>query len=215
MGEFIETIFSFPTGLFTFALVVVGGYWLAMVLGAADLELLDGDDEAAGLSGFLGALRLGDVPVTVALSLLIAFSWFFSLVGAVMLDGLELSSPLTIALGLVVLALAVVLAWLATCLVVIPLRKALPRLRESSRHDFVGRVCVIRTSTVGPDFGQAEITAPDGSSAIIQVRQESEDPLAGPLTAGSTALIFDYDSKGEFFRVMPYDASMDPDRPLS
>lgn len=75
MGEFIETIFSFPTGLFTFALVVVGGYWLAMVLGAADLELLDGDDEAAGLSGFLGALRLGDVPVTVALSLLIAFSW--------------------------------------------------------------------------------------------------------------------------------------------
>ncbi|SEG69929.1 Protein of unknown function [Thermomonospora echinospora] len=216
MGEFVGTVFAFPTVLFTFSLLVVVGYWAFVVLGAADLDLLDGDAEAgaAGLGGFLGALRLGEVPVTVALSLLIAFSWFFSLVGAVVLDRFDLSSPLTLALGLLALTLAVVAGWLVTCLVVMPLRKALPQVRESSRHDFVGRMCVIRTSTVGPDFGQAEITSPDGSSAIIQVRQETPDPLAEPLTVGSSALIFDYDTAGEFFRVMPYDAALDPDRPL-
>ncbi|REE97664.1 OB-fold-containig protein [Thermomonospora umbrina] len=211
MGEFVRVVLGFPTALFTFSLIVVVAYWLFVVLGAADLELLDGDADTEGLAGFAGWLRIGEVPVTVALSLLIAFSWFFSLVGAVVVDSFDLSSPLAIALGLVALTLALVGAWLVTCLVVMPLRKALPRTRESSRQDFVGRMCVIRTSRVGPDFGQAEITSTDGSSAIIQVRQETEEPL----TSGSTALIFDYDTVGEFFRVMPYDADLDPDRRLS
>ncbi|TNY37923.1 OB-fold-containig protein [Thermomonospora catenispora] len=207
MGEFIGLVFSFPTVLFTFALLVVIGYWAFVALGAADLELLDADtggEAAEGLSGVLGALRLGDVPVTVALSLLIAFSWFFSLVGAVVLDSFDLSSPLEIALGLVALAVAVVLAWLVTCLVVMPLRRALPRTKESSRRDLIGRPCVIRTSRVDATFGQAEVTTEDGSTVIVQVRQDVEDPLAEPLTAGSTALIFDYDEAGEFFRVMPH-----------
>ncbi|HEX2314571.1 MAG TPA: hypothetical protein VHJ17_12590 [Thermomonospora sp.] len=211
MGEFVRTVFAFPTALFTFSLLVVIGYWTFVVLGAADLELLDGDGDGAGLAGVAGALRLGEVPVTVAVSLLVAFSWFLSLVGAVVLDSLDLSSPLMIALGLLALAFALVGGWLVTCLVVMPLRKALPRTRESSRHDFVGRMCVIRTSRVGPDFGQAEITSADGSSAVIQVRQDGDDPL----TYGSSALIFDYDAAGEFFRVMPYDSALDPDRPLS
>ncbi|MBA9001748.1 OB-fold-containig protein [Thermomonospora cellulosilytica] len=207
MGGFIGLVFSFPTVLFTFSLLVVVGYWAFVVLGAADPELLDGDAGGAaadGLGGVLGALRLGDVPVTVALSLLIAFSWFFTLVGAVVLDSFDLSSPLEIALGLVALALAVVAGWLAACLVVMPLRRALPRTKEASRRDLVGRPCVIRTSRVDAAFGQAEVTTEDGSTVIVQVRQDVEDPLAEPLTTGSTALIFDYDEAGEFFRVMPH-----------
>jgi hypothetical protein len=48
-------------------------------------------------------------------------------------------------------------------------------------------------------FGQAEVTAQDGSSAIIQVRQTGEHAL----TFGKRALIFDYDTDGEFFWVAP------------
>jgi hypothetical protein len=109
-----------------------------------------------------------------------------------------------------------VLAWLGTRLAVLPLRRVFQDQVAASLRDFVGLPCVIRTGRVGPDFGQAEVTAPDGSSAIVQVRQPAMDvPVAGTaadgtgLTAGSTALIFDFDPDGRFFWVMPHDAASD------
>jgi hypothetical protein len=88
----------------------------------------------------------------------------------------------------------------------VPLRRLTPEpLPPPSRQDFVGLACVIRTGRVGPDFGQAEVRAADGSSAVVQVRQ-SLDETAGPggaLRTGASALIYDYDVEGEFFRVMP------------
>ncbi|GAA5004147.1 hypothetical protein GCM10025734_42170 [Kitasatospora paranensis] len=74
-----------------------------------------------------------------------------------------------------------------------------------SRRDFVGLGCVIRTGRVGPDFGQAEVRAADGSSAVVQVRQNRADAAAAGsgLRAGTSALIYDYDAEGEFFWVMP------------
>ena len=91
----------------------------------------------------------------------------------------------------------------------LPLRRVLRRPAGPLRH-FVGLPCVIRTGRVGPDFGQAEVTAPDGSSAVVQVRLPAADAAAGTaLTAGSTALIFDFDPSGEFFYVMPHDAALD------
>jgi hypothetical protein len=56
---------------------------------------------------------------------------------------------------------------------------------------------------VDAKFGQAEVTAADGSSALVQVRQNGEYELS----AGSTALIYDYDADGEFFFVMPFNAA--------
>jgi hypothetical protein len=69
---------------------------------------------------------------------------------------------------------------------------------------------------VGSDFGQAEVTADDGTTALVQVRVPSSDlPVAGDadgtaLARGSTALIFDYDPEEGFFWVMPYDAASGP-----
>ncbi|MGV2386834.1 MAG UNVERIFIED_CONTAM: hypothetical protein LOD86_16430, partial [Thermobifida fusca] len=67
---------------------------------------------------------------------------------------------------------------------------------------------VVRTGRVDRDFGQAEVTAADGSTALIQVRQTGEESL----TAGSTALIVDYDPEGSFFWVTAYHAELDPHR---
>ena len=150
----------------------------------------------------MSGLGLGGIPATVTLSLLIAVAWFVSLVGAVLTDGALL--------GTVVLICALLSAWAAIGLVLRPLRRLIPRERPPSRTDFVGRVCVIRTGRVGPDFGQAEVTADDGSTAVVQVRATYRDEQ---LTSGSSALIFDYDADGEFFRVTPYDAALDPHRP--
>ncbi|MEU0483406.1 hypothetical protein ABZ260_29985 [Streptosporangium sp. NPDC006013] len=204
MGQFVDATLSFPTVLFTFLLLVIIAYWVLVVFGVFGFEG-DGDgdgSEASGATGFLSGLGLGGVPAALVISLLVVVAWFASLVGGTLFTG----TPALVA----VLVAALVCAWACTRLIVLPLRRLIPKERVPSRADFVGRACVIRTSRVGSDFGQAEVTAPDGSSALVQVRQTGDDVFA----AGSTALIFAYDSPGEFFWVMPYAAELDPDRPI-
>lgn len=77
------------------------------------------------------------------------------------------------------------------------LRPAAP----DSLADFVGRTCVIRTGRVTPTFGQAEVHAEDGSSAIVQVRQTGVDELS----AGTVAVLYAFDPEGGFFWVIPTD----------
>jgi uncharacterized membrane protein YbhN (UPF0104 family) len=205
MREFVATAFGYPAALFSFLLVVVVAYWVLTVIGAADLDVLDGA-EGGGFEGSLAGLGLNGVPPTVVLSLVIAFSWFACLAGTVLLNGADLSTPLTVVLGFVLVVLALLVGVAVTRLLAVPLRRLFPNEPPASRNDFVGRPCVIRTGSVTHDFGQAEVTAADGSSALVQVRQSGQDVLI----AGSTALIFDYDVDGEFFWVVPADSVLGP-----
>lgn len=195
MGGFVEAVLDFPTVLFTPLLVVVAGYWLVVIAGGAEpdggADSDGGSGEAGG--GVLAVLGLGGVPSAVALSLLVAFAWFASLAGAELLH-----VPLLLVLGVAVLA-----AWLVTRVAVVLIRRFVPTGAEPSRADFLGLTCVIRTSRVTRDFGQAEVHAPDGSSAIVQVRQAGDDQLH----AGTVALLYDVDPAGEFFWVIPADVA--------
>jgi hypothetical protein len=139
--------------------------------------------------------------VAVVLSLLVAFAWFASLAGAELLP-----VPLV-----AVLAGALVVAWLLARVAVVVLRRMLPQGNEPSRADFVGLTCVVRTRRVTRDFGQAEVHAPDGSSAVVQVRQAGDDNL----TSGSVALLYDFDAAGEHFWVIPADVALHPDPPTA
>ncbi|MFJ9459200.1 hypothetical protein ACIRST_29445 [Kitasatospora sp. NPDC101447] len=273
-GEFFAAALAFPTALFSFALVVVVGYWLLMLLGGLGFDALhgghgvghhldaghvghvghaghvghsagghgagghgagghgagshvahgghvahgahgahgghgtdgrgsdggnggDGTRTGAGHhGGALDALGLGGVPVTVAVSLLVALAWFVSLAGTVLTSGAPARGG--------VFAVALVASWAGTRVLVKPLRRLFPQDRPTTRGDFVGRVCVIRTGRVTADFGQAEVTAEDGSTATVQVRTTTPEP---ELTVGRTALIFDYDAEGEHFLVAPFDPS--------
>ncbi|SPT50600.1 hypothetical protein [Actinomadura madurae] len=217
MGEFIDAAFGFPTALFSFSLLVVAAYWTLVLLGGLDLDFLGAGadaDTGAGAGaedgtagGPLALLGLGGVPATVGLSLLIGLAWFVSLAGAALFEGA--------AARVLVLPVALAAGWAGTRLAVRPLRGVFQHRAEASLRDFVGLPCVIRTGRVGPDFGQAEVTAADGSSAVVQVRQPAADvPVAGAaeglgLTAGSIALIFDFDPEGRFFWVMPHDTAAD------
>lgn len=191
MSGFVTAALAFPAVLFSFLLIVVIGYWGLALLGVLDIE--DGD------IGFFGG-----VPLPISLSLLVAFSWFLSLVGTVLIDGL--GTPLRVGLGVGVLLAALVLGALGTRLVVVPLRRVFAGV-VPSRQDFVGRVAVVRTSTVTEDFGQAEVAAADGASAIISVRLAGE----GNLGLGSRVVIYDYDSAGEFFWVSPLELEAEKD----
>ncbi|MFJ7911022.1 hypothetical protein [Kitasatospora sp. NPDC096204] len=247
MEGFFAAALAFPTALFSFALVVVVGYWLLMLFGGlvpgavhgghgaghhvdvghpghhlgaehgghaghvtdaghgghghgghgAGGHDADGGSDRNGSghhAGVLDALGLGGVPVTVAVSLLVAIAWFVSLAGTVLTSGAPARGG--------VFAVALVASWAGTRALVRPLSRLFPQDRPATRGDFVGRVCVIRTGRVTADFGQAEVTAEDGSTATVQVRTAEPEPA---LTAGRTALIFDYDAEGEHFLVAPFD----------
>ncbi|HLL69742.1 MAG TPA: hypothetical protein VK453_29110 [Micromonosporaceae bacterium] len=222
MSAFVAAALGVPTVFLTFLLIVVIGYWLVVLLGAGEIDALDGAEGeigeaghgtngglSGGLSGALATVGLGGVPVTVVLSLLIAVAWFVSLIGTVLLGHLTLSTPLLAAAGLAVLIAAGLVAVFTVRLLVLPIRRMFSGGAAPSRADFVGRPCVIRTGRVGADFGQAEVTAGDGSSAVVQVRQTGNEAL----TAGSVALIYDYDPDGEFFWVLPRSAATGPELP--
>ncbi len=184
MSEFLHVALDFPTVIFSFLLIVVIGYWVVVITGLFDL---DGAD--APWLGF------GGVPAGITLSLLIATAWLLSLIGSQFVP-----APLLLAVPAVALAGG----WLGTRALISPLRGMLAKEILPSRGDFVGRMCVIRTGLVSHDFGQAEVTAADGSSAVVQVRTTGQDRLA----RGDNALIFEYDADGEFFWVMPYESEL-------
>jgi hypothetical protein len=200
MGGFVTATLAYPTALFSFLLAIVVVYWLLVVFGAAT------PDDDAGGDGFLDHVGLGGVPATATLSVLIAVGWFASLAGGTALRAGGLANAVTTT---ALLAAALAVAYAVTRLLVRPLRTVLGDHRAPSRTDFVGRLCVVRTGRVDSDFGQAEVTAADGSSAVVQVRHDSTATLAGgstaTLTAGSTALIYDLDPDGGFFWITPMD----------
>lgn len=197
MGEFVATTLRFPVVLFTFLLLVAILYWLFVALGASDVDTLDGDGVADGFG-------LGGVPASIALTLVIVVAWFVALVGTVLLADVGFPSPIKIALLVGVLFAALLVALIVTRVVVVPLRRMFGDEVVASRIDFVGRPCVVRTGVVDETFGQAEVTADDGSSAIIQVRS-----AGGPvLRTGETAFIYDYDPTGEFFWISAVDAPL-------
>ncbi|GGL05566.1 OB-fold-containig protein [Mangrovihabitans endophyticus] len=194
MGGFVDAVLSFPTIVFTPLLVVVVGYWIVVIVGGADPDA-DIDTDALGFAGLAG------VPVPVVVSLLVAFAWFGSLAGTQLL-------PVA---GWLVLLAALVAAWLLTRLALTGLKRVWPTGTAPSRADFIGLTCVIRTGRVTDAFGQAEVHARDGSSALVQVRQAGHDDLG----AGTVALLYDVDPDGEFFWVVPADVALRPDTPPS
>ncbi|WP_328308313.1 hypothetical protein OG432_05535 [Streptomyces sp. NBC_00442] len=199
MTEFVSAALGFPAALFSAALIVVVVFWLLVLVGAAEHNTFNGDVHGHVLGG-------GGVPVSVAVSLLTGISWFVSLTGSVLVRRSGASGAAGAALDAGVLAVALLCGWLLTRFIAGLLRRALPDHPPPSRLDFVGLTCTIRTGSVSVDFGQAEVAATDGSTALVQVRQSGTEPLR----LGSTGLLYAFDDDGEFFWVAPYDAALDP-----
>ncbi|MFD7860785.1 hypothetical protein [Streptomyces sp. NPDC057682] len=206
MREFLDAALSFPTVLFSAALVVVIAFWLLVLVGAADHHSFDADLDAH-------AAGIGGVPVTLSVSVMVAVGWFISLTGAVLLHHSDAAGTLRAVLACAVLAGALLVSWAVVRLLVRHFRRFFPDQPPPSRQDFLGRVCTIRTGSVGTDFGQAEVAAADGSTAIVQVRQLRPDDAE--FTAGSPGLLYAYDEDGEFFWVSPYDRALDPGPPTA
>jgi hypothetical protein len=169
MTEFVAAALAFPTVLFSLLVLVVLAYWLTVALVGIDF----------------------DAPVLpISISLFVLVTWFAALVGTVLTPEGKLRY--------VVLAGALLGGALLTKILSIPLRNWTRPEKPASRNDFVGRTAIVKTTRVTEHYGQAEVTADDGGTAVVQVRAAQSTELK----AGQTALIFDYDAEGEFFWVV-------------
>lgn len=221
MQEFLEIVSSLPTVLFTVPLALSLLYWAAVIVGAADVDLLGGAEgaleaggeglaegaaeglaEAAGEGGLAwltGALKLRSAPVTVVGSVFSLSGWLLSFFGVAWLgDRLDGALPSWAASGLVgVVAFAGAL--FLTSLAVRPLAPIFEHKTKRGGAHLVGKSCVIRSARVNARSGQAEMDD-GGAGLLLHVRCADED---NGLSKGDEALVIEYDEARDVYLVEP------------
>ncbi|WP_282692438.1 hypothetical protein [Streptomyces sp. CC208A] len=107
MGEFVAAAFGFPTMLLTAAFAAVIGFWLLVLCGAVAPDTFDADADGK-------ALGLGDMPLALAASVVIAVGWVLDLGGMVLLGRAGLPGAWCLPLSVALLVGAPALAWRLT-----------------------------------------------------------------------------------------------------
>lgn len=153
-----------------------------------------------GLGVVIDAFGLAGVPLTVSLSSVILWSWFFTGVAMHGLGRFVAEGVGRWLVGGIVLVGATLLGLGLTRLSVRPLRKLFGSRPAVSVASLVGRVCTITTLRVDQRFGQAEVRD-GGAGVLVSVRCREKNNL----TRGSKALIYLHDPRAEVFLVMPHD----------
>jgi hypothetical protein len=213
MREFFEIALSFPPIVFTFGMVLVVLYWITVIIGALDVDIVDlgtdSDTEVEAGGSFWSAFGFGAVPFTVVLSLWITLGWIVTVLGTTWLRSADSFVPVAVS-GTATLVAGIGVGMLGAKLLAKPLSKVFADAPATSHRDLIGKVCVVRTGTVTTDSGQAEVTEEDGTSHIINIRRSLHEPegLADDQFARHSKLvIFDYDEADSVFLVVPIDAS--------
>lgn len=185
MEAFFSNIFSFPTIVFTVLLLFMSLYWILAILGMVDIDILDFDIDLdadvdmdlEGLAGLMVTLGLAGVPLTVVLTLIFLIAWAFT---AAIVEVFFLwgdSTLLNLLFGFMVLAAAFAVSIPVTAALVKPLRPLFRALNNPEvKKVFIGRTCVVKSTRVDENFGEANITI-DGADIIIRIRSDANHKL--------------------------------------
>jgi hypothetical protein len=164
----------------------------------------DGDGAHHGaMAGLMASLKLRSAPATLVMSVIILFSWLFSIFGmqasaAWVPEGL---------LGLArfaVLLIAPVLALPFTSIAVRPLARIFVTPSAAKHESLVGKVCTVRTGTVTDRFGEA-LLEDGGAGLVVRVRVDTGETLK----RGDQVVIVGYDGERQEFTVAPMDNLLD------
>lgn len=198
-------------------------YWVVVIIGVIDIGILDFFDfgdfggigeaaegageavEGAGeaaegldgvLSGILGFLSLGQVPVTVVLSLLILKMWFLALLMTLYLPASLRDVVPPLILGAAGFAVAFILSVMLTGLTARPLRRVFARNPVRGHEHLVSQICKIKSMRVTEKLGHAELHVRN-SFLLLEVRSKEEEELK----RGDEAVIVSYDHDSDVYQV--------------
>jgi len=171
---------------------------------AGDLELdltTDGQvDDLGSLAGFIVAFGLNGVPFSIAISLLVLISWTISCLAGMWALPLLAAGLWQVIAGTGVLLGSLALALPLTAMVVRPLRPLFVVHHAASNQSLVGKLCVVTTSKVTGNFGQAEIAR---RGAPINIDVWATEPNS--LGKGASARVIDYDPATHRYQIEPED----------
>ncbi len=186
METFFVVAFSFPTVVFSVLLCVAIIYWLISLLGMGDMDA-DGDIDAGGdFSGLMVTLGLQGVPLPLVLTLLFLTGWLASYFVDLIFGAFIPTGLLHWLYGAAVVIVALVVAVLATSIVIRPLRPLFRRaFLQPLQKRIVGTPCVVISSTVTATAGRGE-TVLDGAHLVLQIRSHS------PLSHRERAVIIEH-----------------------
>lgn len=201
MSHIIDNLFSTAVLPGTILLGVCLAYWVLLIAGAVDLDLLDFDIDAdmdadtGGSSWGMTAfkfLNFNDVPLMIWLTI---FAISYVAGGLMFVSTREVTGEWgEIAAGI---AGTTAIALVATKLLTQPLRGKFDSVEPNVAETLVGRRCVITTSEVSDRFGQARVES-DGAPLLLNVRGPSD-----LLAKNDVAVITSYDSARNIFYVEP------------
>jgi hypothetical protein len=206
MNELFEASLRFPVVVFTIGLGIVLVYWVFVLLGALDIDLLGGGDHDIGdvgghdvghdghdvdADGVFAKLGLGVVPITITVSFIMLVGWTGSLL---VMNHFGHIAWLKYALLPGMLAASM----LVTGVLVRPLAPVFKIREGKSNREYVGHTCTISTATVDDNFGHANVE--DGGTTLdIDVRCDQP----GKLSRGDKAIIIEFDEDRQAYLVEP------------
>ncbi|RNF82379.1 hypothetical protein [Montanilutibacter psychrotolerans] len=207
MDVFLQIVLAFPTVLFSVVLTVAAGYWLMAALGIVEIDALDaaqvpdGDSlDIEGVAGLLMKFRLGGIPLSLILTVLVFFAWLASYFTDYLLLRHLPFEWLRWVLGVVVMLLSALAGLFATSFVLRPFRKVFERLRPASARSILGQVGVVRSPDVSPVRGYAAFD--DGGAALtLQVRSHGQQAFQ----RGDRVVLIEYLATENAYRVIGED----------
>jgi len=228
MVEFLTAAFAPVNVLFTVLLLVLGLYWVLVILGALDIDVfhidlshggpdihVDGDvdvghDVGGHVDGHVDGVEpgfghsvlhffyIGEVPTMLLVSIMVLSLWAFSMLGNHWLNP-EGEGAMAVAIFFGNFAVST----LVLKFVALPLRTFYFILNKdyNAPGDVVGRVCrVVTTRVTMGKMGQAEVST-KGAPILLNVLARDEHVFK----RGEEALVVERDSAKGTYRIAPVD----------
>ena len=171
--------------------------------GADGADGADAGGHHAALPGMMASLKLRSAPATVVLSLIILFSWLFSIFGMQATAAWIPESLFGLA-RFAVFFLSPIVALPFTSITIRPLAPIFAAPHAAKNEQLVGKVCTVRTGTVTDRFGEA-LLEDGGAGLVVRVRVEAGEILK----RGDQVVIVGYDAERQEFAVAPMDNLLD------
>ena len=210
MTAFLDYALGFPTFIFGALLVCMLLYWLIAMLGLLEVDsldhwvLFDGSDHAHGvehsasaLAGLLLKVGLGGIPLTVILTVLFLLAWLASYVLCHFVPMPQGWSLLNIVTGTAVAAAALVLGFMATVMVLRPMRGLVAKIApDETPKILLGRTGLVRSAVVNATQGYGSVE--DGGAGMnVQMRSPDAD-----LPRGTTIVLIEHLPEHNAWRVV-------------
>ncbi len=202
-----------PTILLGISLI----YWIFVIIGALDLEILDIDfgldadaeidvdvdvdagssiDATSGISffqTFLVYFNVGYVPVAILLSIHFIFFWAFSVLSYILLKHPNNTISLLLLIpgflgGLFIMKF-----------MTIPIKRLTIKGNKSAKRKTIGQICKLMQNLEPGRLGQGEVKT-EGAPLIVTIKVKGPEPMK----KGQTALIIDKDKQNNFFYIEPF-----------